>query len=289
MKLNELAVSPAKQIAQVFESYFGQKIKFEQLSFKQTNVLLNRVRNLLSEHRSTTARHYSEQDPRYLKLVMMEQALETKLKEQAPSIGAKPNPAATGAANTNTAQQAIQTIKDPKLKTALDKSQKGLTLTPEEQKMVAGAALMHQESRLKRAFSMLKESEVQQAQVVLAAQDMVDNLQAMIEDSSEMQFKELPALVDSIRNQVGPDQATQFNTDASSALATLVQSLQGAKQQLESALGVVTGQPTGTVPGVDDLTLGPPEDIPVDDTDIETDIETDVEPDSGALGRARRK
>jgi hypothetical protein len=88
----------------------------------------------------------------------------------------------------------------------------------------------------------LRESEVQQAQVVLAAQDMVDKMQGMLEDVSELQFKELPALVDSIKNQVGIDQATQFNTDASAALSGLMQNLQGAKQQLDAALGVVTGQ-----------------------------------------------
>ena len=64
----------------------------------------------------------------------------------------------------------------------------------------------------------------------------------MLEDVSEMQFKELPALVDSIKNQVGIDQATQFNADATAALAGLVQNLQGAKQQLDAALNVVTGQ-----------------------------------------------
>ena len=82
---------------------------------------------------------------------------------------------------------------------------------------------------------------MQQAQVVLAAQDMVDKMQSMLEDASEMQFKELPALVDSIKNQVGIDQAAQFNTDATAALTGLVQNLQGAKQQLDQALGVVTG------------------------------------------------
>jgi len=63
-----------------------------------------------------------------------------------------------------------------------------------------------------------------------------------LEDVTELQFKELPALVDSIKNQVGIDQATQFNQDATAALAGLVQNLQGAKQQLDAALNVVTGQ-----------------------------------------------
>ena len=87
----------------------------------------------------------------------------------------------------------------------------------------------------------LRESEIQQAQVVLAAQDLVDKMQDMVEEVSELQFKDLPALVESIKNQVGVDQAMQFNTDATGALAGLLQNLQGAKQQLEAALGVVTG------------------------------------------------
>ena len=103
----------------------------------------------------------------------------------------------------------------------------------------------------------LHEGEVQQAQGVLAAQDLVDSVQGMLEDVSEMQFKELPALVDSIRNQVGTAQAEQFNTDATAALQGMLQNLQGGKQQLETALAVVTGQATipaipampGAVPG----------------------------------------
>jgi hypothetical protein len=198
------------------------------------------VRQVIGEHRSSTGRHQSERNPGYLKLVMVEQALAARLSEMMP--------AAAGTPEQQKAQQAMATAsigatKDPKLKAALTKATKGQSLTPDEQKMVAGAALMTAESRLRRAYRMLKESEVQQAQVVLAAQDMVDKMQSMLEDTTEMQFKELPALVDSIRNQIGIEQATQFNTDATAALQGLVQNLQGAKVQLETALGVVTGQP----------------------------------------------
>jgi hypothetical protein len=80
---------------------------------------------------------------------------------------------------------------------------------------------------------------------------MVDKMQDMIEDSTEMQFKELPALVDSIKNQIGQEQAAQFNNDAQSALSGLVQNLQASKQQLEQALGVVTGQGPVAMPGTD--------------------------------------
>ena len=238
MKLQELsAPTPSKQIAKVFESYFGNRISFDQLTRGQTQAMLGKVRGILGEHRKTSARHSSEQDPRYLQLVMMEQALSTRLKENVmpPTPGSTPAP---GAAPAPTAGAAP---KDPKLAAALKKSAAGQTLNPEEQKLVAGAAMMQAESRFRRMARRLNESEIQQAQVVLAAQDMVDKMQAMLEDVSELQFKELPALVDSIKNQVGIDQAAQFNADATAALTGLLQNIQGAKQQLDAALNVVTG------------------------------------------------
>ena len=247
MKLQEFTASkPTQQISKVFESYFGSKFQFDQLTPAQARQLLTRVRGALNETRRSPAFHQSEKNPAYLKMVMIEQALGAVA---APAPGSTPAP---GAANpAATAAAVVATQKDPKVKAALQKAAKGQSLNPEEQKIVSGVALSKTESKLRRAYRMLKESEVQQAQVVLAAQDMVDKMQGMLEDVSELQFKELPALVDSIKNQVGIDQATQFNTDATAALTGLMQNLQGAKQQLDTALGVVTGQQPAGVPGMD--------------------------------------
>jgi hypothetical protein len=264
--------------------------------------MLNRVRSILGEHRQTAARHTSEQDPDYLKLVMMEQALAARLKEMAPAAPA------TAPAGATTAVKPGAAPVDPKLKMAQDKLKKGQTLTPDEQKMVNAQATTMAESRLRRAYQYLKESEVQQAQVVLAAQDMVDKMQGMLEDVSELQFKELPALVDSIKNQVGMDQATQFNTDVTGALTALMQTLSGTKQQLDAALGVVTGQaaPAAEIPGMDagaDLDAAAGADLDADAAaglgdemddldDMAAAAGDDIDADTGApaasLGRARR-
>jgi hypothetical protein len=188
-------------------------------------------------------------------------------------------------------------IKDPKMAQALKKSAAGQSLTPDEQKMVAGQAMMAAESRLRRAYRYLKESEVQQAQVVLAAQDMVDKMQSMLEDTTEMQFKELPALVDSIRNQIGMEQATQFNADVTAALQGLVQNLQGAKQQLETALGVVTGQPAALDTSMAASGMPGTAPAPMPGAELGADIGADIgaemdaeepAPAGAALGRARR-
>lgn len=160
--------------------------------------------------------------------------------------------------------------------------------------------LMMMEQGLNLRLQELNESEVQQAQVVLAAQDLVDSVQSMLEDVSEMQFKELPALVDSIRNQVGTAQADQFNTDATAALQGMLQNLQGGKQQLETALAVVTGQGPAmpAIPGADtggglapDLGAGPADDLGANDVGNVIGADGDVEDDTGpeqTLGRARR-
>lgn len=250
MKLKDLTpAKPTLQVAKVFESYFGSRMQFNALTAPQCRTMLKRVREVLGETRRSRSFHRSEQNPAYLKLVMMEQGLSARLMELAPTDTAGTLKAiagmAAGAATKATAPTSTtNTQVDPKLKAARDKIAKGQTLTPDEQKIVNTAAAAMTENKLRRAYAMLKESQVQQAQITLAAQEMVDKMQTMIEDISELQFKELPALVESIKNdpQLGMDKATQFNSDVTAALTGLLQNVQGAKQQLDQALGVVTGQ-----------------------------------------------
>lgn len=234
MKLQDLAQpQQSRQTAKVFEGYFGQSASFDQLTHPQARKMLTRVRNLIREHRAHPSFHRSEQNPTYLKLVVMEQGLAERMRE-----------------------------------------------------------------------TLREASEVQQAQVVLAAQDMVDKMQKMLEEITSLQFKDLPALVDSIKNEVGQQQATQFNSDATAALGGLVQNLQAGKQQMEAALGVVTGD--GAAPmdagmgadlgagaagaGADLGAAGADLDAGMDDLDAAgADLE---EPELGAgaadLGRGRR-
>ena len=282
MKLNELAVAnPTKQAARVFESYFGDRVTFDTIDQTQALNMLRRVRGLVAEHRRTPEFHRSEQNPAYLKLVVMEQALSARIMEldAQPATG-QPNPQAM-------AMQTAQKRKE--IDDQIKQLQDQIRALQQQRNMPAmGMA----ESRRQ-----VTESEVQQAQVVLAAQDMVDEVQKMSEQVSAMQFKDLPALVDQIKNQVGPDQATQFNGDASAALSALLQNLQASKQQLDQALGVVTGQ-APAVPG-DDMGMDAgmagemPAELPAPgEEEIETDIEVDDPEGSSTLattlGRGRR-
>ena len=159
---------------------------------------------------------------------------------------------------------------------------------------VAGSILKklrNENAKVRMNGRYLTENEVQQAQVVLAAQDMVDRIQDMLEDVTAMQFKDLPALSTSISSTVGTNEAQAFNNAASAALAQLVDAVQTAKVGMESAQGTLTGQEP-VVPGaeevstVDDMDVA--DEFAVDaDTDIEVDVDVE-EPEMNSLGRARR-
>ena len=276
MKLQDLESNrPVQNTEKVFENYFGKKINFADLNERQAITMLAKVRKLISEHRTSSRLHNSEKDPNYLKLMVMEQGLAGRVDEY-------------GMGNQEVV--AID-MEDPTVKRTLDKAAKGQNLTPDEQKTVTAVATMKKEGKKYKKGKKVMESEVQQAQVVLAAQDMTDRIQDTLEDVTEMKFKDLPALVDSIRNEVGMSQAQQYMTDASAALDSLISCLQETKNSIESAQGVITGQEP-VVPGEDDdtgLDLDAPEPT---DTETDTEVDVDVEEPSSdleaSLGRARR-
>lgn len=289
MKLHELGTNrQTERLIKTFESYTGAKVDFNSLGDKKAKGLLENIQSFLTIYRSTPSLHDSESDPRYLRLMMAEQALRSYIEEQGVTTGAVGSAGATGPTSS-------PVVKDPRSKAIMDKVNRGQTLSPEEQKTFNKLAIA-KESANKR---IVKESELQQAQVVLAAQDMVDRVQKMMEDISEMQFKDLPALVNSIKNDMGTDQATQFQASASQALTTLLQSCQTGKTELETAQGVLTGQ-APVVPGQDGLPGATPADplaatdpLAGDDTDADLDVDANLDIDAdeeGAedLGRERR-
>ena len=155
-----------------------------------------------------------------------------------------------------------------------------------------------------KAGRYLSESEVQQAQVILAAQDMVDRMQGMLEDITSMQFKDLPALSSSIQTTIGTNEAQAFNDAAGQSLAVLVDAIQASKVEMEAAQGTLTGvepvvpgqEEVAGTPAVAEPVVDPLAADPIDATaDVNVDaeaggeaVDVNVDVQDGALGRARR-
>ena len=122
--------------------------------------------------------------------------------------------------------------------------------------------------------------EVNRSQVILAAQDMVDSVQKMLEEVSDMLVKEMPALIDSIQSEIGVNEAQAFDQTAGQGLAELNQCLVSVKGQLDQALaGVTGGQVVDAFDGDVDMGMGDGE-VAVDDMDV-SDPALDIEGDMG--------
>ena len=149
----------------------------------------------------------------------------------------------------------------------------------------------------------IENEEVEKSQVVLAAQDMVDQVQKMLEDVGQMQVKELPALVSSIESEIGVNESQTYNDQVSGQLDTLSASLKEASTALKNALNGLTGQAVdaafdagadlgadvGMDAGMDDG-IGADMDAGAEDdmSEIPPPSEEPEMPPSGGVGRAKR-
>jgi hypothetical protein len=88
----------------------------------------------------------------------------------------------------------------------------------------------------------LAESEMAKSEAILAAKDMVDSIQDMLEKIGKMQNEQLPALLDTIRDQLGSQQAEQFKGSVSPLLSDLAQTLQQGRETADSAARGLAGE-----------------------------------------------
>jgi len=95
---------------------------------------------------------------------------------------------------------------------------------------------------LEQHRTQLNEGEVGNAEVLLAAKDMVDSVQDAIEKVGKMQNEQLPQLLDSIRDQIGSEQAEAFKNAVGTTLDTLMQNLQSAREGVDNGVRVLSGE-----------------------------------------------
>ena len=98
----------------------------------------------------------------------------------------------------------------------------------------------------------LFESEMGRSEAVLAAKDIVDSLQDMLEKVSKVQNEQIPALVDTIRDQIGAEQAEAFKGAIAPVLSSLYQSLQSGRESSDTAVRQLAGEEAPS----NDMSLG---------------------------------
>ena len=281
MKLTDIQPkTDAKFISRVINNYFASKVDVPALKEGNARTMLTKVKALINETKSTHKFHTSEKSPAYLQLLLMEQALQSQLKE----YGADSSRYQSGTAYTSPASSVMADIKPED-----DEEDDMEEAYGTSSKLMAGKKKY---AKKKMKEDKLTESEVETAQVVLAAQDMVDKIAGWMEDVADMQYKDLPGLVEMMRNEVGVNEAQAFLDAQTATLTTLLGSLEQAKTEATTAMAPLTGEQAddpsefSKEPDLEpDLDAGVDNDTPPD-VDSDGDItEPDLEPD---LGRERR-
>ena len=92
-----------------------------------------------------------------------------------------------------------------------------------------------------------------QAELILVAQNMVDDLQKMAEDVAQMQTDELMPLEEKMKVTFGQEQGQAFGQSADQSFATLLDAVKAAKDSLSNAVAVLKGEsPMGAMGGMGD-------------------------------------
>jgi len=120
----------------------------------------------------------------------------------------------------------------------------------------------------------LTEGEIGKSEAILAAKDMVDSIQDMLEKVSRMQVEQMPALVDTIRDQISMEQADSFKNTIGQLLTGMMDQLGQAREQADLAARQLAGeaapQQNMAMPGAD-LAAEPSLDMPEPENDFDQD------------------
>lgn len=123
----------------------------------------------------------------------------------------------------------------------------------------------------------LLEMDLEKAEVVLAMQSIVDEVQKMTERTAKMQIEEILPITDRIRNEIGNEQAEHFEKKAEEAFGSVVDSLKSARETLSKTIAVAEGK---MEPGMDnDMASDDGSDENLDDMldDMSSDDTSDVD------------
>lgn len=96
--------------------------------------------------------------------------------------------------------------------------------------------IMYEQENLIKHLRRLLETEVSQAEVMMAAKGFAQELQEMIEKIGRLQNEDLPPVTDRMRETYGGQPASSFQTQIYSAFQTVMDSLYTAKNQVDDAV-----------------------------------------------------
>lgn len=131
---------------------------------------------------------------------------------------------------------------------------------------------------LVKSLRLLLETEVSQAEVMMAAKGFAQELQEMIEKIGRLQNEDLPPVTDQMRETYGTENSSAFQTQIYGALQGVMDSLYTAKNQVDDAVSslATTGQVGAQIDMDKDINV----DVNMDPTAMDADVGADLDLDN---------
>jgi hypothetical protein len=200
--------------------------------------MIAQLNEQIEEFRRSNIAHNATQNPTYMKMIMIKESLNSYMKDYKPA-NAPGSKAAPKLTKVTTVKQAISEMSQGKNLTlilkALRYANEGRAIP---HKCMEGFVPLFKHISQTR----LTEDALAKSEVILAARSMVDTLQGMIEDLSKMINEEMLPLMDSIRDQIGSEQAQTFGSATTQALNDVLTSVKDAREQMDSSVRALAGE-----------------------------------------------
>jgi len=307
MELNDLnRVKHSDSLNKLLGTRFNMALDLQKLTEQRATKLLSAIGKTLTESQKGTGPYQT--DKKYMASKLAKETVEAWLVENGLGINEKDEPSneepgdgaiepqqelpGADAKRNQALRMLVGTQNFAKARRAMELYKQGKTVPPTlmiglmpvidmmDEIMSSGIAnvrmLQMVQRRSKKALgiseSVLKEGEMESAELVLASKDMVDRLQGMLEDVGEMMNEELLPLTDSIRDEMGNEKAEAFSNAAKGALEAFMDAVTTARGDMDSASRILLGEE----PAIDSE---PPVDLAADDTDLDLDIGGDTDAD----------
>lgn len=279
----------AKSLNESLARKFGKKIALEQFTLEQLENVRNKLRTTLSQVETNESFNVVQSES-YQKNKLFLDVLNAEITERSEvtSEAAKPDFADIDG-DGDKDEDMKKAAKDKK--DGGDEAAPAKGLSDKQKKLPAGL----QKAIAKKNESVVKEGAEDQAELVMAAKDMVNRVTGWMEDTAEMQTESMLELADAIRDEQGQEKSDAFVQTVKPALEGMYTAMESTRQSLTQGVGLLTGEAEPTTDmGVDpEADMEPTVDMEEPAADADLDVSLDA---AGAAaggdeeaGRAKRE
>ena len=241
----------AKALNESLAKRFGKKINLEAFTLEQLEDARNKLRTQLSQFETNESFDAVHSNETYQKNKLFLDVLNAAVAE----AEAKPDFLDLDGDGDK---------EEPMKKAADDKKNKGI-----EAMKKAGNAKADAEADERKTTNEGKEDE---AELVMAAKDMVTRVTSWMEDTAEMQTESMLELADAIRDEMGQAESDSFVGVVKPALESMYTAMESTREALTQGVGMLTGE--GGAPE-EEIGAEPATDAPEADAEMEPTVDQD--------------